>query len=79
MTGCANAIAERDRLRRRAEACQPLAYELHLRPGFLCRRLYPHSRTQCGTCAGDLLPLANPVTEDNISATKEGTNGISDD
>lgn len=55
MTGCANAIAERDRLR---ALCPPLAYDLHLRPGFRCRRAGGDS--QCGTCAGDVLPSDMP-------------------
>lgn len=51
MSGCARAIAERDRLR---QMCQPLAYWLHTRMGFKCRRAGGHS--VCGACVGDLVP-----------------------
>lgn len=62
MSGCARAIAERDRLR---SLCAPLAYGLHLRQGFKCRRA--GGRDQCGACAGDLLPSDMPSNEQGAS------------
>jgi len=40
------------------DECQ-LAYGLHLVPGFKCRRRGGNS--QCGACAGDLLPQYSPI------------------
>lgn len=48
-TGCARAIAERDRLR---QVCPPLAHGLSLMPWFRCRRMGGNS--VCGICLGDL-------------------------
>ena len=55
MTGCPAAIEAARRYRERVDECR-LAYNLHLRPGFRCRRLYPNGQGQCGMCAKDLRP-----------------------
>lgn len=75
MTGCANAIAARDRYIDAARECR-LAYGLHLRPGFRCRRQGGDS--QCGACASDVLPTEWPKIDERrplsgvkpISATR---------
>jgi hypothetical protein len=55
VTGCARAIAERDRLRAAAAQCPELAYRLHLWPGRKCRRI--GGAAICGLCAGDLVAV----------------------
>lgn len=57
MTGCAAAIASRDRYTAIAARCPPLAYRLHEFSGLPCRRLVPlgvRSR-QCADCVADVV------------------------
>ena len=65
-TGCARAIADRDRLR---QQCPPLAYGLHLWPGRVCSRL--GGAAVCGICVGDLREEESLRIQDASAAALE--------
>lgn len=69
INGCRVAISAAQTYRQAEADCAPLAYGLHLTGG-RCRRL--GGPRQCGTCAGDVLPLPALTFETNSVQVQAG-------